>query len=83
MASFDPADFEIVCPGIYTGRETEPAAAYLAANRTLEERGEIDTEALAAGTLPPDTPGLGPKLHVTDAMVRYNNRSLVEVAVRP
>ena len=73
MGPFDPADFEIVYPGVYAGREAEPVAAYFAANKAIEDRGEIDTEALAAGTLPADTPGLGPKLEVTEAMVRYNN----------
>ena len=73
MGAFDPADFETFYPGVYGGREAEPVARHLAGNRALEERGEIDTEALAAGTLPADTPGLGPKLEVTEAMVRYNN----------
>jgi hypothetical protein len=73
MGAFDPADFETVYPGVYTGRDAEPVAAYLAANRALEERAPIDPRALATGALPPDTPGLGPKLEVTEAMVRYNN----------
>jgi hypothetical protein len=73
MGAFDPADFETVYPGVYRGREAGPVERYLASNKALEDRGEIDTEALSAGTLPADTPGLGPALAVTEAMVRYNN----------
>jgi hypothetical protein len=73
MGPFDPADFEILYPGVYAGRESGPVDRCLANNKALEERGEIDAKALAAGTLPPDTPGLGPTLPVTEAMVRYNN----------
>jgi hypothetical protein len=73
IPAFDPADFETFYPGVYGGREAEVFKQYLADNRALEERGEIDTEALATGTLPAETPGLGPKLEVTEAMVRYNN----------
>jgi hypothetical protein len=73
MCAFDPADFETLYPGVYAGREAEPVAAFFAANHALDERGTVDTEALAAGTLPADTPGFGTKLEVTEAMVRYNN----------
>ncbi len=73
MGSFDPADFEVVYPGVYEGREAELVPAYFAANKAIEDRGEIDAKALAAGTLPAGTPGVGPKLEVTEAMVRYNN----------
>jgi hypothetical protein len=74
MGSFDPADFEIRYPGVYDGREAGVVDRHLAGNKSLEERGEIDSKALAAGTLPPDTPGVGPTLPVTEAMVRYNNQ---------
>jgi hypothetical protein len=73
MGAFDPADFETQYPGVYSGRQAEPVKRFLADNRALEARGEIDTKALAAGTLPTDTPGFGPTLEVTEAMVRYNN----------
>lgn len=73
MVPFDPADFEIVYPGAYNAREAGAVERHLASNKALEARGEIDAQALAAGTLPPDTPGLGPTLIVTEAMVRYNN----------
>ncbi len=74
MGTIEPADFEILHPGVYdNARESGAVEWYLASNRALEKRGEIDATALAAGTLPPDTPGLGPTLPVTEAMVRYNN----------
>ncbi len=73
MGEYDPADFEIVHPGVYTARESDLVAQQLVRNRALEERGPVDAKALAAGTLPADTPGIGPTLPVTEAMVRYNN----------
>ncbi len=73
MGPFDPADFEIFYPGVYSAREAGAVERHLAGNKALEERGDIDTEALVAGTLPADTPGVGPTLPVTEAMVRYNN----------
>ena len=73
MSVFDPADFETHYPGVYAGREAKPFAGILVANQALEKRGDIDAKALAAEMLPADTPGLGPRLEVTEAMVRYNN----------
>lgn len=74
MSSFDPDDFEVLYPGLLTAREKEPVLKFLAANRALAKRGPVDAQALAAGALPPDTPGIGPVLRVTEAMVRYNNQ---------
>ena len=65
--------FMTLYPGVYTPREAELVAQFLAANRALKERGPIDVKALAAGTLPKDTPGLGPVVHATEEWVRYNN----------
>ena len=73
MGEYDPADFEILHPGVYTARESDLVAQQLLRNQALEERGPVDAKALAAGTLPADTPGIGPTLPVTEAMVRYNN----------
>jgi hypothetical protein len=73
MGAFDPADFETFYPGVYRAREAGPVERYLAGNRALEERGDVDARALAAGSLPAGTPGVGPMLPVTEAMVRYNN----------
>jgi hypothetical protein len=73
MPSFDPAAFETMYPGVPLVKEARLFERYLADNRALETRGPIDVEALVAGTLPPDTPGIGAVLQVTEAMVRYNN----------
>jgi len=66
-------DFMKLYPGVYTEREKSLVEEYIFDNKTLEERGEIDTEALIKGTLPEDTPGIGPVIEVTEEMVRYNN----------
>jgi hypothetical protein len=66
-------DFVVVYPGVYTPREAELVRKYLADNAALKLRGPLDVPALIHGTLPPDTPGLGPVIHVTEAMVRYDN----------
>ncbi|MBP2642874.1 MAG: uncharacterized protein H6Q67_761 [Firmicutes bacterium] len=73
MANINPDDFVVLYPGVYTKQEKALVEKYLADNKAIEERGEIDVQALIKGTLPKDTPGLGPVLKVTEAMVRYNN----------
>jgi len=74
MPDYDPTDFETLYPGVYLAREEELVEKRLAENRAIEERGTIDAVALAQGKLPKDTPGLGPTLEVTEAMVRYNSQ---------
>ncbi|OFW56671.1 MAG: hypothetical protein A2133_05995 [Actinobacteria bacterium RBG_16_64_13] len=74
MASYDPADFETLYPGVYTAREAELVEKRIAENRALEERGQVDVKALIEGRLAEDIPGVGPTLEVTEAMVRYNNK---------
>jgi len=66
-------DFMKLYPGVYTEREKSLVEKYISDNKALEERGEIDIEALIKGTLPEDTPGIGPVIKVTEEMVRYNN----------
>jgi|WetSurMetagenome_2_1015567.scaffolds.fasta_scaffold05367_5 hypothetical protein len=73
MSSFEPADFEVLYPGVYVEQEKALLANYLADNRALEERGAVDVRALVAGTLPAGTPGLLPVVPVAEDMVRYNN----------
>ena len=73
MSDFDAGDFVTLYPGVYTEKEKDLVEQYLADNRALEERGPIDVEALIQGTLPKDTPGLGPSYVASEAMVRYNN----------
>jgi hypothetical protein len=73
MSSFDPNDFLVLYPGVYTAREKPLVEKYLADNKAIADRGAIDVKALISGTLPKDTPGVGPKIVVKEAMVRYNN----------
>ncbi len=67
-------DYRLLHPGVYTDREAPLVAKYFADNQALKDRGPIDVKALVAGTLPKDTPGLGPVIKVTEDWVRYNNR---------
>lgn len=73
MSDFNPDDFVVVYPGIYTKKEKALVEKYIADNKAIEARGEVDVQALVNGTLPKGTPGIGPTLVVTEAMVRYNN----------
>jgi acyl dehydratase len=73
MSSFNSDDFIVMYPGAYTQREKALVDKYLADNKALEERGDIDVQALVKGTLPKDTPGLGPSYVASEAMIRYNN----------
>ncbi len=66
-------DFIKLYPGVYSEREKSLVEKYIADNKALEERGQIDIQALINGTLPKDTPGIGPVIEVTEEMVRYNN----------
>lgn len=68
------SDFIVLYPGVYAEREKTLAEKYLADNRALTERRPIDLKALIQGKLPKGTPGVGPTISVTEAMVRYNNR---------
>ncbi|MRW88543.1 hypothetical protein GJ699_00930 [Duganella sp. FT80W] len=60
-------------PGVYSPHEQALVQKYFEANRALLARGPIDVKKLVAGTLPADTPGLGPVIKVTEEWVRYNN----------
>jgi acyl dehydratase len=74
MPQFDPGDFQVLYPGVFIDRERELAEKYVADNRALTERGDIDVQALVSGKLPADTPGLvAESLFVAEDMVRYNN----------
>jgi hypothetical protein len=66
-------DFVTLYPGVYTKKEKALVEKYMADNKALTERGEIDVPALISGTLPEGTPGVGATIAVTEAMVRYNN----------
>ncbi len=73
MSNFDPNDFEVLYPGVYTEREKPLVDKFNADIMAIKERGPIDVDALINGRLPKDTPGLGPVAKVTEAMVRYNS----------
>jgi hypothetical protein len=73
MGNFDPNDFVVLYPGVYTEKEKTLVEKYLADNKAIEERGDIDVQALIQGTLHKDTPGIGSTLVATEAIVRYNN----------
>lgn len=73
MSNVNPDDFVVVYPGIYTEKEKALVEKYIADNKAIAARGEVDVQALINGTLPKGTPGIGPTLVVTEAMVRYNN----------
>ena len=66
-------DFQLQYPGVYTERQKDLVEQYFAENKAIEDRGPVDVKALIAGTLPKDTPGIGPKLVVTREMVLYDN----------
>lgn len=65
------ADYLTLYPGVYAPNEGALVQAYLAANAALEKRGPVDVARLIAGTLPPGTPGIGPKIKVGRPWVRY------------
>ncbi len=74
QASEDAAKFVKVYPGVFTEKEKTLAAKYLADDKAITDRGPIDVQALIHGTLPQNTPGIVAVLHVTEAMVRYDNQ---------
>ena len=73
MPDFDPCDFEVLYPGVFSEREKGLAEEYISANRAIARRGPLDVAGLVAGRLPTDTPGLLAVVPVAEDMVRYNN----------
>ncbi|MBR5930615.1 MAG: hypothetical protein IKZ95_01165 [Lachnospiraceae bacterium] len=73
MNEFNKEDFIVRYPGQYDEREQAALDKWWEAANAINTRGPIDVQALVNGTLPADTPGIGPTLKVTEAMVRYNN----------
>jgi len=74
IQTVDVSKFITLYPGVYTEKEKALVAKYFADNKAIEDRGAIDLKALIRGTLPKDTPGLGPTLGLTETMVRYFNK---------
>ncbi|MFT3763049.1 MAG: MaoC family dehydratase N-terminal domain-containing protein [Pseudoxanthomonas sp.] len=72
-AAQSAGDFLTQYPGVYPEHGKALVERYLADNRAIEARGPVDVKALVEGRLPKDTPGIGPAVVVTEAMVRYNN----------
>lgn len=68
------SDFVTFYPGVYTEKEKALVEKYIADNKAIAERGEIDVQALIKGKLPKSTPGVGPAFVVKEAMLRYNNQ---------
>jgi hypothetical protein len=52
MSGFDPNDFIVLYPGVYTEKEKALVEKYLADNRALEARGDIDVQALIVTRCP-------------------------------
>jgi len=73
LAQHPASDFVVVYPGEYEGKEKAAVEKFIADNKALEERGPIDIKALISGTLPKNTPGVGPTIPVTEEMIRYGN----------
>lgn len=67
------SDFKLRYPGQYDEREKPLIEEYAAQCAAIAARGPIDVQALIAGALPTDTPGLGPVVNVREDMVMYNN----------
>ncbi len=73
FAQDDSGDYLTVYPNSLTDRERPFVERYLAENRAIAERGPIDVQALIDGSLPEDTPGVGPVIEATPEMVAYQN----------
>jgi len=69
----NPEDFEVLCPGVLTERERPFVERFNAENGAIEQRGPVDIQALISDRLPEGTPGIGPRIEVTEDWVRYNN----------
>lgn len=74
MRDFNRDDFLIRYPGQYDETEKPFMEEFIRELNRINNRGPIDVKALVEGTLPEDTPGLGPVLKVTENMIRYNHQ---------
>ncbi|MDZ7879948.1 MAG: hypothetical protein U5L45_19880 [Saprospiraceae bacterium] len=66
-------DFVKRYPNEYSAREKPIFDKFMADAKAINERGEIDLQALVSGKLPPNTVGIGPVLAVKEDMIRYVN----------
>ena len=73
MEKYLDEDFIVRYPGQYDEKEQECLSKFWAEAEAINKRGDIDVKALVSGTLPKDTPGVGPVIQVTEAMIKYNH----------
>lgn len=73
MRPYKEDDFIIRYPGVYDAKEKEALEKAWKELDAINKRGPIDVQALINGTLPKDTPGIGPVIEVTPEMLRYNH----------
>lgn len=73
MRDFHKEDFIMRYPGVYDENEQAALDQFWAEAEKINHRGPINVQALVEGTLPRDTPGIGPVIQVTEAMVKYNH----------
>ena len=73
MRDYNPEDFIIRYPGIYDEREQQALDKWWAEANAINTRKSLDVDALISGNLPENTPGIGPVLKVTEAMIKYNH----------
>ena len=73
MRDYDPQDFIVRYPGQYDEKEQEALEKWWAEANAINTRRPLDVQALVNGTLPADTPGIGPKVEVTREMLAYNH----------
>ncbi|MBQ9032328.1 MAG: MaoC family dehydratase N-terminal domain-containing protein [Parasporobacterium sp.] len=74
MRDFNKDDFIIRYPGKYDEQEKPYVDAFFRELERINNRGPVDVQALISGTLPENTPGLGPVVPVTENMIRYNHQ---------
>lgn len=73
MRDYNKDDFLIRYPGQYDEKEQKALEKFWSEAERVNNRGPVDVDALIAGTLPEGTPGIGPVIEVTEAMVKYNH----------
>ena len=76
MAEYNENDFLTLYPGKFSEGEKELGEQYIKECEAINARGPIDVEALIAGTLPADTPGVEKIFPVPEALVKYQNNRI-------
>lgn len=73
VRAMDRTDFVTLFPGVLTDHERAAVTDYFKLNEAINSRAPLDVQALVTGSLPADTPGLGPVIHVTKEWLTYQN----------